>query len=440
MAGVALAGCSSGSPEANPTDSTTGATEEATPSATPLEDGFNPGAKVTMTFWAWDPGMDHVVAAWNKANPDVQVKLENPAGGDELVTQMNTAHQAGNGPDIGKIEYQALPSLISAGVVVPMDDYIKDVNDAYPDNVWALTRFDGKTYGLAQDFAPMMFFYREDIFAANNIAVPTTWEQYAEAAKTLHAADPSVYLGTFSAGDPGWFAGLTQQANANWWSYKDNAWNVDINSSESKKVADYWQGLINEGSIKKDPFWTPQWIKEMDGGNYAGWIAGAWASAQIRGFAASTADKWRVAPLPTWGTDQTGIWGGSAMSVMADSKHPKEAADFIKWLNTSKEGLSLQVTDIGVYPAATVGRTLPELQTPPEFFKSQSDYYDVIAKSADVATSFDVWGPDANVTFNSYRDEFSKAAESGSSFSGALDTMQSVSVESMKKLGFTVNN
>src|SRR3954454_2566135 len=75
------------------------------------------GGKITLTFWDWDPNIDKVVALWNSAHPDIQVKLSNPAGGDQLVSKMITAHQAKNGPDIAKVEYQSLPALVSGGVV-----------------------------------------------------------------------------------------------------------------------------------------------------------------------------------------------------------------------------------------------------------------------------------------------------------------------------------
>jgi multiple sugar transport system substrate-binding protein len=43
------------------------------------------------------------------------------------------------------------------------------------------------------------------------------------------------------------------------------------------------------------------------------------------------------------------------------------------------------------------------------------------------------------VTFSAYRDSFGAALQSGSSFTGALDTMQNNTTAGMKKLGFTLN-
>jgi len=82
--------------------------------------------KVNLTFWDWDPNMDKVVAIWNQAHPDIHVTLSNPAGGDQLVSKMITAHEAGNGPDIAKVEYQSLPALVAKGVVADITQYTGD--------------------------------------------------------------------------------------------------------------------------------------------------------------------------------------------------------------------------------------------------------------------------------------------------------------------------
>lgn len=401
-------------------------------------DGDGP---VTLSFVSWDPNMDTIVDTWNEANPDIQVELSKPSeSADELVTKFITQHKAGANPDIVKVEYQSLPALIANDVVIDLSEYLPDITGKFDEASLAQVEFEGAVYGVPQDFAPLVFFYRQDVFDSLGLAAPTTWDEYAEAARTIHAANPAQYLGTFSAGDPGWFAGLAQQAGANWWSASGDEWTVAVNDEASKKVADYWQGLIEEGVIKSDPFWSTQWSAEMNDGTLAGWVSAAWAPAQFPNIAADTAGKWTAAPLPAWtaGDTATGIWGGSAMAVTTDSDHPAEAAQFLDWLNTSDEALAAQISTINVYPAATSGRSLPELDAPPAFMSNQPDYYALIGEVAPSAKSFDIWGPDATVTFSAYRDGFSAALQNGTSLSDALDAMQKTTVDDMTQLGFTV--
>jgi multiple sugar transport system substrate-binding protein len=396
--------------------------------------------KVTLTFWDWDPNIDKVVAKWNAGHPDIQVKLSNPAGGDQLVAKMITAHEAKNGPDIAKVEYQSLPALVSKGVVADITQWTKDTVTKYDDATLKSTVFQGKVYGVPQDVAPLMFFYRTDLFAKYGLSVPKTWDDFAAEAKTVRSKAPSAYLTNFDAADPGWFTGLAQQAGANWWTTSGDSWKVDIADAPTKKVAGYWQGLVDGGSIAKNPSFSPQWNKQMNDGTLLSWISGAWAPAQLGGIAPATKGKWAVAPLPAWtaGDPTTGIWGGSATTVTTDSHHPEQAAQFASWLNTDDAAVTEQVKQINVYPAATAGRSLPVLAAPPTFFPNQPDFYAEVKKVAPAARSFPMWGPDVTVTFTGYTDGFGKALQSGGSFTGALDSMQSATVADMKKLGFTV--
>ena len=399
------------------------------------------GGKVTLSFWDWDPNMDKVVALWNAGHPDIQIQLSNPAGGDQLVAKMITAHQAKNGPEIAKVEYQSLPALVSGGVVRDITQYTTAAVRSFDDATLATSRFDGKVYGIPQDFAPMMLFYRADLFKKYGLAVPTTWDQYAQAAATLRQQNPKAYLTNFDAADPGWFTGLTQQAGADWWKNDGQSWTVAINGPESVKVADYWQNLVDKGHVLKNPSFSPQWNRQMNDGTILTWICGAWAPAQLGGIAPNTKGKWAVAPIPAWtaGDRSTGIWGGSAITVTSDAKYPAQAAQFAAWLNTDPEALTAQVRNINIYPAATPGRALPILQQPPAFFPNQPDFNTVVKDVAPAAHGYSIWGPNVTVTFRSYTDSFGKALQSGGSFRDALTTMQQNTVSDMKKLGFTVN-
>ena len=86
-----------------------------------------------------------------------------------------------------------------------------------------------------------------------------------------------MYLGTFSSVDPGEFAGLTQQAGAQWWSASGSTWTVGIDDAASQKVASYWQGLIAGGGVDNQPQWTAAWNKGMNDGKYIAWVSDVWA-------------------------------------------------------------------------------------------------------------------------------------------------------------------
>src|SRR5699024_10596449 len=98
---------------------------------------------------------------------------------------------------------------------------------------------------IPQDTGPLQFYYREDVFEDLGLSAPETWEDYAEAARAVHEADPSMYLGTFSSTDPGLFVGLAQQAGASWWELDGERWKVVIDAEP--KYTPQWNAARNDG-------------------------------------------------------------------------------------------------------------------------------------------------------------------------------------------------
>jgi multiple sugar transport system substrate-binding protein len=270
--------------------------------------------------------------------------------------------------------------------------------------------------------------------------VPTTWAEYADDATKIHAADPNDYLGTFSSADAGEFAGLTQQAGASWWGSSSTAWSVNIDSAAVKKVASYWGGLVQSGVIDNEPQYTPAWNKGLADGTQVGWVSAVWAPGVLAGNAPTTAGDWRMAPLPQWDASKPadGNWGGSAVGVTSQSKHVAAAIKFDTWLNTNKTAVAALVTDAGLYPADTVD-SKDILTKPTAFFSNQPDFYTVASKIAATVKPF-TYGPNVNVAFSAFNDQFGKAAQTKTqaAFLAAVTSMQQITVADLKSSGFKV--
>ena len=54
----------------------------------------------------------------------------------------------------------------------------------------------GEVWAIPQDTGPLGMLYRKDIFDQYGIQAPTTWDEFAAAARKLHAANPKAYLPT----------------------------------------------------------------------------------------------------------------------------------------------------------------------------------------------------------------------------------------------------
>jgi len=414
---------------------------------TPSDGGSTPagdttGEQANLQFWTWTTNIEDVIAIWNGEHPDIQVTVDRQAQGDELITRVLTAAQAGNEPCLVHTEYQALPVLVANGVVADITADFEGIRDAFPDGAWGLTSFGDQVFAIPQDIAPMMLFYREDLFAQYGLQVPTTWDEFAAlAAEVRQKAGPDQYLTTFSSGDPGWFAGLSQQAGAEWWTSEGEAWKVGINDEATTALADYWGNLVSQGMIDDQPMYTPEWNAAMNDGTLLAWPTAVWGAGVLEGVAPDTAGLWRAVPMPQWsaGENVTGYWGGSGTAITTNCKYREQAVEFVTWLNTSPEALEALVTISGVYPAATAGQTGPALAQPPVMMPNQPDFYTQASEIAGTARGF-TWGPNVNVAYNTYKDAFQAAIEGGTPFSGAINTMQDTTVADLKTQGYEVIN
>lgn len=439
-----VAGCSSSKSPSSSVSSSGSGSSTGVPATSPAASGSSTATAaagaVNLTFWSWAPGIDKVVALWNQSHPDIHVTVNTAAQGDALYTKLETAAKAGNAPDLAQVEYQALPTMVTKGVVADISKDVASLKSDYSPGIWSqVTLGTDAVYGLPQDSGPMMLYYRADLFKQYGLTVPKTWDEFAQDAATLHSKDPKRYLTTFSSGDPGWFSGLAAQAGAKWWSLNGSTWTVKIDDPATQKVANYWGDLVSKGVIDGEPMYTPQWNKDLDDGTLLAWPSAIWGPGVLTSAAADTKGDWEIAAMPQWnaGDNVTGFWGGSSTAVTAHSKHEKEAVEFATWLNTDPTALQALVVDGGIYPAATVGQTVPALKQAPAFFTNQPDFYTVAAQLAQTAVGF-TWGPDVTLTYSTYTDTFAKAITNKTPFSTAVTAMQTATVNDMKKSGFTL--
>ncbi|GAA3014710.1 ABC transporter substrate-binding protein [Streptosporangium longisporum] len=397
-----------------------------------------PAGPVTLTYWSWVPNMDKIAAVWNAANPGIKVTISKQAGGDDAAAKFLTAAKAGNPPDLVQAEYQMLPSFVAADAVADITAEVAAAKGEFGEGVWGLvTLGTDAVYALPQDSGPMMLYYRRDLFEKYGIEVPKTWDEYAEAARTVRKKDPRAFLGTFSSKDPGSFVGLAQQAGARWWSISGESWKVAVDDEPTRRVADYWGGLVKEGVVDDQPYFTPEWNKALNDGRLLTWPSAVWGPGVLSSNAPKGKGRWAIAPLPQWnaGENTSGFWGGSSTAVAAKSANRAAAAKFATWLNTDPEALALLVKEGAVYPAATKGGTL--LGEAPDYFSNQPDFWRQAAAISATARGF-TFGPNVNVTYNAFKDAFDKAVQDRSAFSDAVGRMQEATVADMQKSGFQI--
>ncbi|NEE01431.1 extracellular solute-binding protein [Phytoactinopolyspora halotolerans] len=405
------------------------------------DEAAQPDGPITLDYWAWGTSQDGLVEAWNSAHPDVQVRRTDAGGPSDSSAKLVTSSRADEAPDVALVEYQSLPAMIVADVAMDITDHVGDLSDSFNEGVWSQVTFNDQVYGVPQDVGPMALIYNAARFDELGVDLPTTWEEYAQAAADVRAADPDAYISTFAPDQFGWFAGLARQAGSVWWEVDGETWTVNIDDATSREVAEYWQNLADEDLVDTGPILTPEWNAELNDGNVLAWPAALWAPGVIHGVAPDQAGDWRLAPLPQWedGNPNVAFQGGSAVVVTTSAEYPEQAAEFAAWINSSQEGAEVQI-ETGQYPASLLGQEATLQSDPPELMQGQDEYWEIAAEIASSTVDEISWGPNVNVADSAFQDAFNSAVTDGTPLVDALAETQQVVVDDMRETGFSLSN
>lgn len=422
---LALTACSTGT-------GGDGASGDCAPSDGPVE----------LDFTSWLPGIDEAVAIWNEENPDIQVNVQtgpNGLGG----TYQNFFNQleAGNAPDLGQIEYDAMPNFrVQDGLEnIAACEGILEAESQFVDWTWSQVTFgeEDAVYAIPQDTGPMAMFYRADLFEAAGIEVPTTWEEYQAAAEVIRGEGG--YITNFSQSDINQFAGFVWQTGGQWFSNDGDSWQVNLEGEESLMVAEYWQGLLENDLVSANPPWTDEWNAAFNNSEVWTWVSAVWGANTILSGAPDTAGNWAVAPMPQWeeGASAAGNWGGSTTAVLKGSEHPYEAAQFALWLNTDADALTAMNRTAQIYPATIEGANLPVFAEGVEFYGGQEIYQVFAEAGTNVDPNF-VWGPTMTQVYNDVADGFSGAISGSGTLMDALAAGQQSTIAALQAASIPV--
>ena len=407
-----------------------------------------PSGPVSLEVWSWVPGLDQTVKAFTKQYPNISVKVVNLGGGPQTYTKLQTALKAGSGaPDVAQVEYGFLPSFADTGGLADLSKYGANEYKKYfvPWTWGQVSPDDDAVYAIPQDTGPFAMVYREDLLRKYGIAVPRTWDEYAKAAATINTKSKgSVKLGNFYATYAPWFMALAWADGGQFFKRDGDGWIQSLNNSSSKKVLNYWYGLIKKGQVSTLGGFTADYWNAAGAGKIATNMEAAWGPG---GYAGSLKDKsaglWRAAPMPQWkaGNTASGNWGGSSNVVTTQSKNKEAATLFSLWLNLSQSAISSNWINGGLFPASDAGLDLPVLadktKNPSKFFGGQdiSSVYAKASRGVNVNFQWAPWFPFVNDNFNKQMDRMLKGQITPDQ---ALDAWQAESLAYAKQNGFTV--
>jgi multiple sugar transport system substrate-binding protein len=337
------------------------------------------------------------------------------------------------------VEYYALSQFALGKSVADLSPYgAKDLSKTYSPGPWNSVNINGGVYGLPMDSGPMALFYNKKVFDTYKLPVPTTWEQYLDDARKLHAADPKAYI-TSDTGDAGMTTSLIWQAGGKPYTVDGTKVKVDFaNDPGTAAYTKVWQQLVSEHLVSPVPGWSDQWYKGLADGTIATLATGAWMPANFSSGVAAASGDWRAAPLPQWqaGANASAENGGSSLAVMQAGGNKALAYAFVQYADQGA-GVQTRIKG-GAFPATTADLDSQAfLDTPFPYFGGQqaNKIFSASAKNVLPGWSYLPYQVYANSVFN---DTVGKAYVSSTTLADGLKAWQDRSVSYGKQQGFSV--
>ncbi len=156
------------------------------------------GAKATdIRVWLNGPDTPQEARDWlkttfEKDNPGSTLTVEEQQW-DGLVEKLTTALSSeSDTPDVVEVGNTQAPTFTEAGAFTDLTDDLGDLggDDLLQGFVDGATE-DGKTYAVPYYAGSKFVFYRKDLFAKAHLKVPTTMEEFVDAAVALKKANPT---------------------------------------------------------------------------------------------------------------------------------------------------------------------------------------------------------------------------------------------------------
>ncbi|MBU7316534.1 MULTISPECIES: ABC transporter substrate-binding protein [Paenibacillus] len=310
------------------------------------------GGEAEITFWrpqASGPEDNFYVKRieeFNKAHEGkIKLKMEAITRGNSFAYEdkINAAVASHTLPDLVAMDGPNVANYAASSIVRPLDEYYtkEELSDFVP-SILQQGTYNGKFYAAGLAESSVVLFYNKKIMKQYGIEPPTkmedawTWDQWYEVMKKT--AQNGVF-GTNMINDKGewmtyafeqfWISNGTDIVNKEGTSAKGM-----VNSDKGIEAASFLQKLAKEKLFNIDPKPT-----EFEEGKAATKLGGPW---NIPGFKDYPDLEWGITYFPKKaGGVQTAPSGSWAIGISADSKHPKEAAEALKWLTNKDSSTQL---------------------------------------------------------------------------------------------------
>ena len=301
-----------------------------------------------LTFQTWastsgeQKGFRGLVQRFEKENPDASIKLE-IVPGEQQYAKLDTRLAAGEGPDLARMQYQAIGRYSSQGALVDLSEYLDgDEASAFTPAFWQAVQYEGTPYALPHHTDTFAVFYNTGMFDKLGIEVPKsldqswTWDEFIQVAEQIKGEGVARYP----------FAMNWQTATAayRWMSFLHQHGGQLLNNDLSGPMIDDSAGIEtiawNQSWFQNDLVPPSTSIKSQE------LIESLFANETI---AMMLQGDWLIPYLvdsmkADWGVtymiqdvEMASDMGGNAVGVTKDSQDPELAAEFVKFIASEEQ-------------------------------------------------------------------------------------------------------
>lgn len=315
---------------------------------------------VTIEYWNINtsafggPQVDALIAAFEEANPDINVESRPKDRYDTIVSDAQTAIAGGNPPDIVQFGWPFLNYVASTLPYVSVETLIENFGgeetfEPMPQNIYDLTLIGGEHVGVTYSLSNAIVYYNPDLFEQAGLDPenpPTTIEEWTEAAAIFKEALDLPLLTIDFAGDNWAIENLIASNGGSLLICEDDGtYGAGVNSAEAIEALQTWADWVGNGyevnalDQARTVFWSGQ--------------AGAliWSIGGRGAVESNAAFEVRATTYPQFADKPTRLpTGGNMLIVMSEDPARQEAAwRFIQFL-LSPEGVTVWTEGTGYIP------------------------------------------------------------------------------------------
>jgi len=301
----------------------------------------------TIRYMAWGNAQhlaveQQIIDNFEREHPNIKVKLFMVP--DSVYHQKQQIMLASRtAPDVMKVELHYFPALVRKGYFRPIDEFYKndptfDINDFFPQPIEECT-YNGKLYGLNIAFGGQILYYNKTLFDEAGIPDPYeqykagkwTWVEFLDAAKKLTKKDKNGRYIQFGTLMPHHWTVI--------WSFGGDLVSPDykrcvLDSPESVRALQFMKDLRWKYRVDPTPSEGAMSAFNFNSGRVAMYFG--WSGQTPVILESAKGFEWDIAPVPAGPAGRFTPLKGNVMTTYVESKHPREAYEFIKYVTSAK--------------------------------------------------------------------------------------------------------